>query len=120
MIDGIDDVKAGEIPRKSEEEIALGERKDRCGFACDEVSVNAHFVSFGIYGDVGSAGVVNEIFFPDIAAVLNGNGGFLQPKLFVETRGKSRFRKECDACGGWGTAKSAEHRPIENRLGSGN
>ena len=90
----------------SEEEIALGERKNGGGLACDEVSVDAHFVSFGVNGDVGSAGIVDEIFFPDIAAVLNGNGGFLQSKLFVETSGKSRFRKECDACGGGAPPKA--------------
>jgi hypothetical protein len=99
---------------------SAGQAEEWWRLACDEVSVDAYFVSFGVNGDVGSAGIVDEIFFPDIAAVFNGNGGFLQPKLFVETSGKSRFRKECDACSGWGTAKSAEHRPIENRLGSGN
>lgn len=108
------------ITRTSEEEIALGERKNGGGLACDEVSVDAYFVSFGINGDVGSAGIVDEIFFPDIAAVFNRNGGFLQPKPFVETSGKSRFRKKCDARGGGGIAEGAKHRPIENRLRSGN
>ncbi|MGA8306985.1 MAG: hypothetical protein WB723_15015 [Candidatus Acidiferrales bacterium] len=66
------------------------------------MSVDAHFVSFGVNGDVGSASIVDEIFFPDIAAVLNGNGGFFQLKLFVETSGKSRFRKDCPDNEGFG------------------
>src|ERR1700757_3609001 len=108
------------ITRTSEEEIALGERKNGGGLACDEVSVDAYFVSFGINGDVGSACIVDEIFFPNIAAVFNRNGGFFKPKLFVEANGKSRFRKKRDAGGGGGTAEGAEHRPIENRVRGGN
>src|ERR1700740_2735096 len=56
------------VARTSEEEIALGERKNGGGLACDEVSVDAYFVSFGIHGGVGRAGIVDEIFFPDIVA----------------------------------------------------
>src|SRR3984957_21081692 len=104
------------ITRASEEEIALGERKNGGGLACDEVSVDAYFVSFGINGDVGGAGIVDEIFFPDIATVFNGNGSFFQPKLFVQTSRKSRFGKECDARGGGRAGAGAGHGPLENRL----
>ena len=108
------------LSKTLKEEIALGERKDGGGLACDEMTVDAHFVGFGVYGDFGRGAIVHQVFFPDIAAICNGGGDFLQSKLLRQAGGERGLGQERDARGGGNTAERAEHRPVENRLRRGN
>ena len=67
--------------RASKEEIALGEREDGGGLACDEVTIEADFVGFGVYGDFGRGAIVHQIFFSDIAAICDGAAIFFSPSF---------------------------------------
>ena len=66
------------ITRTSEEEIALGERKNGRGLAFDEVPVDAYFVSFRIDFHFRRGAIVDESFFPILRQLLNGRSDFLQ------------------------------------------
>ena len=82
-------------------------------------AVDAHFVAFGVDRDFGRAVVVNQVFFADIAAVVDCQGLLLQAVLAADVGVDGGLGDEQYRCFAHGFAVRAEHGAVDDGLRGG-